>query len=369
MLLLACTGEVDDTEAPVGDTQCQGTPYFLDEDGDGLGIGAPQHLCEPRDGFTATIDGDCYDDSASVAGDGLWLLGSDDQDLSHAEDALVHLTVDEPSTLVVCPGALYALSTTATADLLVVGAEGATLSGLDEARLFEMTGATLSIFDVALVHGYATGDGGAIWTDSDVTIRGGSLTENSAANGGAVFQAGAEGHVVFSSTALSDNTADDNGGAAVIEGHLECGGTSFRTNTATNGGALYLGIGTSLFDGSTFEGNIANRGGALDLRPPHVTTLGNSALTGNQASFGGAFATWETARLDCVDSAIEGNTGDTKGGGAWLLPSNDAVSLTSENCTWGEGDTDNVRDDIYNTQTAYSGTSDTWSCTGLTCSL
>jgi predicted outer membrane repeat protein len=351
------------------DTDCEQSPYFLDEDGDGLGVGTPEHRCEPGEGFTASTDGDCYDESSSVGATGLWLLGTEDVDLTLLAEQLLDLDVTEPSTLVVCEGT-WPLSVTATAELVVVGeGEDSVLTGLNEARVFD-TSAPLTLLSVQLTEGFADGDGGAIWTDSDVVMFHSSVRDSEAiGSGGALFQAGAEATVTFTSSDFEDNFASDNGGAAVIEGHLESGGTSFRNNSATNGGALYLGIGTSLFDGAIFEGNTADRGGAMDLRPPHVTTLGNSTLTGNQASFGGAFATWETARLDCVDSVIEGNTGDTKGGAAWLLPSNDAVSLSSENCSWGEGDTDNVRDDIYNTQTAYAGTGGTWTCTGVSCEL
>ena len=369
LMLLACVDETADTGQPtVRDTSCETAPYFLDQDGDGLGIGDPEYRCEPGGGFTATTDDDCWDTDPQIGAEGLFLITSVTEELTEqasGDEPFVH-TIEEASTLVVCGGS-YSIAFQVDAALTVQGVGEASLRAQGQ-RLFTAT-APLSVTRVDLLDGFSTEDGGAIFSTSDVTLTDLRVANASALSGGGVYQTGTDGSLTLDGVTMEDNQATADGGAAVVEGDLIVTDSIFLRNTAVNGGAFHLGIGTSSFTGSALSENTADRGGALDLRPPHHATVTDSQLTQNVGSFGGAFATWETARLDCVDSAIHSNTADTRGGGAWLLPTEGATSLTSSGCDWGDGDTDNFRDDVYNTQTAYVGTAGDWTCVGVTCSL
>lgn len=377
LLMLGCNGPEDSGVEPVdtGDS-CTPQAWYLDEDGDGLGAGGQEaavsaYACEPPEaqGF-ATTWGDCYDYSAGVGAEGIFLIDADEvQDLAEATslDSPHVLVVEKPSTLVVCDGT-WALSVQASASLVATGQSlDSVLTGLDQARPFTMQGADLTLMGLTVRDGVAE-NGGAVWTDASLYLTDGRIIESEATlSGGGIYQTGADGVVTVIGGAINNNTAGDDGGGLYVEGSLVLEGGTLSQNVAVDGGggAYLAGLGTSSVLDSEVSYNSADRGGGLDLRPPHQVTVQDSELTYNIASFGGGFATWETGRLDCVNSGISNNTGDTKGGGGWLLPSDEATALTSAGCTWS----DNTRTDVHNTQTSYTATDGEWECVGTRCDL
>ncbi len=57
-----CNGVDDDCDSLIDETGAQGcTDYYLDQDGDGFGVGAPQCLCAPTAQYQAVKPGDCDD--------------------------------------------------------------------------------------------------------------------------------------------------------------------------------------------------------------------------------------------------------------------------------------------------------------------
>lgn len=382
LLLLACKGGAPDSA--LDDTHdegpCEEQAWYLDQDGDGLGDGDEEDVvtvaCEPPEaqGY-ATTWGDCYDLDAAVGAEGIFLIDADGvQDLAEAAslDSPHELVVEQASTLVVCDG-VWSLSVESTAPLTVVGESlDSSLSGGGVARLLTLRGAPLTVEQVTLRDGHAD-NGGAIWTNDSVTLSYVVVRDSVAAGaGGGIYQTGADGLVAIDTCGIHANTAGTNGGGLLVEGSLELDNCRVSNNAAVQGGGgmQLTGLGTSTIHWGEVDTNTADRGGGIDLRPPHRVTLdGDSSVAYNTASFGGGFATWETARLDCLDSTIKLNVGDTKGGGAWLLPTDGATALTSSGCDWGEDEDDNTRTDVHNTQTAYVGTDGNWECVGTSCDL
>ena len=109
-------------------------------------------------------------------------------------------------------------------------------------------------------------NGGAVCAGSgNVTVSGGSMSENSAAdgNGGALYAG--SGAITLSNTTLTGNKADAGTGGAV---YLDSGSATLTTVTATdnhavNGAAVFTKTGRTTFNDGSYTGNIATTGGAV----------------------------------------------------------------------------------------------------------
>lgn len=111
----------------------------------------------------------------------------------------------------------------------------------------------------------ATGRGGAIYNalsgDSTIptvgmAISNSSFISNSAANGGAIYNAGTMD--ISGTAAFSSNSATTHGGAIYNSGTLTiANGASFTSNSATEGSAIY-NLGTLSITNPTFTGNTGN---------------------------------------------------------------------------------------------------------------
>lgn len=180
----------------------------------------------------------------------------------------------------------------------------------------------------------ASSCGGAIYANADITINGGTFSENSAARGGAVYSyrktyvnaatfinntAGVYAGAIYlpgsqysavylgkedaeaDTVLLEGNTAEKSGGA--MFGQMKnsitiYGGTTFKNNVAvaSNGGAINTSGAVTIFD-AKFEGNrAASKGGAIymyyaneDLTVRNVEIFGG-VFDGNKATKGGAIA-------------------------------------------------------------------------------
>ena len=151
---------------------------------------------------------------------------------------------------------------------------------------------------------FANINGGAIYTQGNLTITGGSgnitFSGNSAnINGGAIYT---QGNLTITggseNITFSGNSASINGGAIYTEGNLTINGGSgnitFSRNSASNtGGAIYTQENLTITGGSgniTFSGNSASIDGGAIYTPGNLTITGgngNITFSGNSASFNG----------------------------------------------------------------------------------
>jgi hypothetical protein len=145
-----------------------------------------------------------------------------------------------------------------------LGAGHLTISG-NQTRVFEVAkNANLTIRDLTISNGHTGGDGGGIYVDyrGNLTVTGCILSGNSAGRGGAIFNYGG-GTVTVSNTILSGNIANPSfageGGAiynnGVNGGTVTISGCTFSDNSAYEGGAIYeVGLPITVSD-STFSNN------------------------------------------------------------------------------------------------------------------
>jgi CSLREA domain-containing protein len=127
-------------------------------------------------------------------------------------------------------------------------------------------GALLTINQLTIASGFIEGLGGGIYNSGDLTITNSTFEDNSAINGGAIYNAG--GSLKITSTTFSGNTASNNGGGIYYnDGDSESFilNSTFATNLAEiSGGGVSINKGGSLpITNSTFSSNVAGTGGAI----------------------------------------------------------------------------------------------------------
>jgi predicted outer membrane repeat protein len=163
--------------------------------------------------------------------------------------------------------------------------------------------------------------GGGVFADgsSTLSIVGGTVSGNTAAeSGGGVFALGSVAFDVTESR-IADNTAGVAGGGLWVRGTTTLEDVFVTGNEAgTNGGALSAG-GTTSIQGSTLAGNSAgNRGGAIFFveGAGGPLLLVNTTLSGNDAVLGGGLGSFGSAELTHV--TVLGNQASDGGGGIHL---------------------------------------------------
>ena len=176
-------------------------------------------------------------------------------------------------------------------------------------------------------NGETGGNGGAICaTAGDVSVSG-SLTGNTADDGGAIYYSGSgsitlsDGGSIAGNTALKD--ANDTqgttgnggaicatGGSIVLSGGTIGGSEAGQANSAANGGAIhYSGNGTITLSGSTLSGNTATgNGGAICATGGTIALSGSGSLTGNTATGNGG-AIYSGAGVVNVSGGTIGGSG------------------------------------------------------------
>lgn len=164
---------------------------------------------------------------------------------------------------------------TGDADLVIDG-NGHTLDAAGANRLLvvESAATDLTLTDLTLRGGRATGDGGAVF-----------------ASGGAPV--GLEG-VTFSL-----NEAGGDGGAVAATGQITGTASTFEGNVAAGDGGAVHAAGIFPIEASTFVGNTARRGGAVTVEGD--LALLNVTMTGNEAAErGGALRATGNRQTDVI---------------------------------------------------------------------
>ncbi len=197
-------------------------------------------------------------------------------------------------------------------------------------------GAAISLREAQIENNFASGDGGAVYSDLSVELSETVLTKNVAdGNGGAVYLSG---NLYIRSSTLRDNSAR-NGGAAFVDGgitvsqYLHLPHSELDRNRASeDGGGLYM----RTADSSSIEFVLTNnsavhRGGAIYIE--HVgeddssITVTNSIIRGNSAGNegGGIFASvGPQTSLHFSESKSIANTSGASGGGLYVVLGEDS---------------------------------------------
>jgi predicted outer membrane repeat protein len=181
------------------------------------------------------------------------------------------------------------VNTNATDQQVTVNGNGLIhLSGEDLRQIFLVSGSgNLILNDLTLEDGN-TGQGGAIFIDSQasVTIRRSFLVGNNAANaGGGVYN---KGTLVIEDSTLGSNIAGTNGGGIFNDGGSVTILKSYLiSNQSNNGGAVYTANGQLTIEQSAVRSSfITNEGGGIYAAGD--TAISNSTISNNRAAKGGA---------------------------------------------------------------------------------
>ena len=184
-----------------------------------------------------------------------------------------------------------------------------------------------------------TSFGGAVANTQNgtMTITGGTFSENSAVQGGAIatfidFGSSDTANLTVTDSAFSGNTGAYGAGIYIqtsVADMTTVSGTDFSGNTASyGGGAICECFGALTVTGGTFTSNsAANDGGAIAVWDSGNTAgkVSGATFDSNNATYGGAIShSWASAALTVTDCTFTGNGGETteQGGAVW----NDANS-------------------------------------------
>ena len=141
-------------------------------------------------------------------------------------------------------------------------------------------------------------------------------------------------NTLFSGNTVTANTAsDDAGGLRVYIGWMDIVDNVFEFNTAgDDGGALKMSHSSNLVQGNYFEGNACgDAGGALELDNETADVLDNTFI-GNSASRGGGLHSWRNeGQFDIRNNHFEDNAASNCGGG--LAFDNDPHLITVSDIT------------------------------------
>ena len=222
-------------------------------------------------------------------------------------------------------------------DVVLDGAGHTIEQTCDNQRILSLEGeSTLTLQNVTLTGGFASGNGGAVITDGGVVVTDTTLTGNEASGHAGAIRA--DGSVTLTNATVTNNESGSNGGAINALGDVTITASTFTGNIADNrAGAVHAGgdvtiINSTLNDnhghggdggavraqadvsvtGSHLIGNTAQgRGGAIYANTGDVA-ITESTLSGNRAEgSGGAI---RGHGVNVIDSTLHGNTSDERGG-------------------------------------------------------
>ena len=201
----------------------------------------------------------------------------------------------------------------------------------------EYEGTGFNLTDGIIRKNSATGNGGAIflYIGRGLSVSGGTISENTAENGGGIYSnkkttAGRPSMVKISGGVISKNHANELGGGihlngARINGNNKFSGCEISENTAKYGGGIYIEFGEiGSFENNIVSGNKAEiDGGGIYLRTDTFTLSTGSKVYSNTASGNGggiyACAYSNTSKLTVSENAdIYENKANASGGGIYI---------------------------------------------------
>ncbi len=230
-----------------------------------------------------------------------------------------------------------------------------------------------------IANNVAAQNGGAIWINSaeacdckenqGVVMNGGTLENNLAINGGAIYidtgKNGVEMNYFINSGNVYRNSATSNGGAAYIQGGnvIMSGGIIADCTANVNGGAVYVSGGDATISGGEISDcEAAEDGGAFYMTAGSVTLSGNAVLSRCTAKNGGVVY-MGGGTLNMNGGTLSSNTA-INGAGAYLANGTMTISggtvidnIASQNggAAYLGGGNMNVTDGTISTNVAVNG--------------
>ncbi|MCP5534340.1 MAG: hypothetical protein H7A48_14310, partial [Akkermansiaceae bacterium] len=192
------------------------------------------------------------------------------------------------------------------------------------------------------VSGNAAGSGGGISNSGSLTLNESRIVDNRATGygGGGIFSSQPDSQLTLEGTTISNNSAPTGGGITVFGGILFriSNSTIFHNAAHTAGGGIYaFSAGGTNFVNTTLTGNTAPQGAGFWLGGSAGIT--NTTVAGNAASgAGGGIYLTSLANFTFENSIVAGNTAGLggadflrDGGGATLTPT--GINLVGSNET------------------------------------
>jgi predicted outer membrane repeat protein len=202
--------------------------------------------------------------------------------------------------------------------------------------------------------------GMAIDNSGTLTVTSSTLRDNSAGNGGGIFNR-FNGTVTLTSSTVSGNSADQNGGGIYNQGTLTVTSSTLSDNSARGGagGGIYNQQGTVTVTSSTLSGNFAGGGGGI-YNDRGTLTVTDSTLSGNSAegSGSGGGINNSSGTVTVTSSTLSANSANTGGGIFNTVPGGGPGLIVTRSTLSGNTATHNGGG-IYNQQAALTVTDST----------
>jgi hypothetical protein len=240
------------------------------------------------------------------------------------------------------------------------GASQLAVSGGDSSRVARVGyGIEASISGLTITGG-SDMSGGGIYNYGTLTLADCVVTGNRAtSNGGGIHN---EWNSVLTVTdcSVADNAAYDGGGIANTEGQVTLDGSTVSNNTAVSrGGGIFMDRGVLLVRASTISGNSATTGGAIysysySGSGLYHTTILNSTISGNAASYRGGGVYNQMGPTRVILSTITANQAAAGGGGIFSNNDSPAQTEAKGSIIWGNR-RGSISDDVAGTRTAGYG--------------
>jgi CSLREA domain-containing protein len=186
-----------------------------------------------------------------------------------------------------------------------------TAAGNSGGGIYATGSGTLTVTNSTISGNWSAGNGGGIRIfNGTATLTGSTVSGNTAlGNGGGISNSGA---AAVSNSLLSDNIANNGGGAA----NLNAGSTLTLTDSTVSGN-------------STVTGNPqTNAGGGLYNITGGTLTVNNSTVNGNSTTNTGA-GIYNRSNLTLNNSTVSGNTGSNWGGGGIRVEGGSSATLNN----------------------------------------
>ena len=214
--------------------------------------------------------------------------------------------------------------------------QAATSSADATSRVFNITGGSVAISDVAVQNGNTAGVGGGIYNEDSGTVK----ISNSTVSGNTARSAGggivnSRGALTLINSTVSGNTARSGGGGGIVNsrGALNLINSTVSGNTAgDSGGGINHFLGVLTMTNSTISDNTAGAGGGI--RNFGTGNVIDSTISGNSASGGGGIYN-DSGTLNINNGTVSGNSARSGGG----IYNRGTLSLTNSTITGNVADT------------------------------
>jgi hypothetical protein len=171
-------------------------------------------------------------------------------------------------------------------------------------RLFDVaTGASLTLTNLTVQNGLASGEGGGILNNGTLSVSGCTLSGNSADSGGGIGNAGT---MTVQNSTLSGNSVGFGFGGGIDNegGYITISGSTLSHNSAGNGGGIF-NAGNLDISGCTVSHNTATQdGGGIYQYQNGSVYIYNSVVCNNHAALGADLFIDSPAIVSIVNSTV-----------------------------------------------------------------